>query len=475
MSRTFYERLSSDSAELLASETSRRFAHTSALLVLEPGPLATAEGGVDIEAIRAAIEVRLALVPRAREKLRWIPVEKHPIWVDDPDFNLEYHLRHTSLPRPGSEEQLRRLVARIHAQRLDRSRPLWECWVIEGLEHGRFAMLWKTHLCMVDAGTEVDLLETLLSPDPAAPAPHASSYRPRPIPSVYELVRDELLREARLPRRALERGQRWLRSPDWRDELEQRAHRAARLLGYAMRPRTDTPLSGPLGPHRRFARWVVPLEKARQIHRELAAPLHDVLLAVVAGAIRRFFLERLVNPATTDFRVSAPVSLAGEGKIEAVGEWIVELPIWEKDAVTRVARIREQTRALQSETRARAARTMIDATGWSSARRLALAARAVSLRLPLDLVLVNLPGPQRPVYCRGARVLESFAIAPMREDHALALTVSSYDGKLCFGLNADFDRLPDLDRFAAALDASFAELSQAAAPGAELTVVERAS
>src|SRR5882672_8413337 len=150
MPRTFYERLSNESAALLSAESSRSLAHCSALLVFEPGPLAAAEGGVAFEAIRAAVEARLALVPRTRQKLRWIPLEDHPIWVDDPNFNLEYHVRHTSLPRPGNEEQLRRLVARIHAQRLDRSRPLWECWVIEGLEHARAALLWKTHLCMTD-------------------------------------------------------------------------------------------------------------------------------------------------------------------------------------------------------------------------------------------------------------------------------------------------------------------------------------
>jgi WS/DGAT/MGAT family acyltransferase len=474
MPRAFYERLSNESAALLDAETSRTLAHSSVLLVFEPGPLAAREGGVAFDAIRNHIEARLARVPRSRQKLRWIPFEDHPIWVDDPNFNLEYHVRHTSLPRPGNEEQLDRLVARIHAQRLDRSRPLWEAWVIEGLEHGHFALLWKTHLCMVDAGSGADLLETLLTPDPHAPAPRVASHRPRGIPSAYELVRDELVRQARLPRRTLARWSRAVRRPDWREELEQRARGAARLLGYSIRPRTDTPLSGPAGPHRRFARLVLPLALAQEVHRRLDAPLHDVLLAVLAGAIRRFFLERLVNPATVDFRVSAPVSLASDTEHERIGEWILELPIWEKDAPARVARVHEQTTSLRAESPALGARSLVGAAEWTGSRRLALAARAVSRRLPVDLVLVNLPGPQHALHLGGAQLIEGFGLAPLRQDHALAVSVVSYDAKLCVGLCADFDRLPDLDRFAAALEASFTELAAAAAPRPKLEVVERA-
>jgi diacylglycerol O-acyltransferase len=346
--------------------------------------------------------------------------------------------------------------------------------VIEGLEHARAALLWKTHLCMVDEESGPDLLETLLRADPNAAAPRPASFRPRAIPSAYELVRDQIVRQARLPRRALARWSDALRRPDWREELEQRARGAARLLGYSIRPRTDTPLSGPAGPHRRFARLVVPLDQAQSIHRQLGAPLHDVLLAVLAGGIRRFFLERLVNPATVDFRVSAPVSLVTESGHERIGDWIVELPIWEKDAVGRVERIREQTGSLRAASPAIGARALIGAAEWTGSRRLGLAARAVSRRLPVDLVLVNLPGPQQPLYFGGARLLEAFAIAPVRAGHALAISMLSYDAKLCIGLNADFDRLPDLDRFAAALGASFAELAQAATPRARLEAVKRA-
>ena len=160
MARYAYERLSHDGASLLELETSRIFAHTGTTLILEPGPLARPDGGVDFEAIRAAIESRLHQVPSYRRKLSWIPIEKHPVWVDDHEFNLGYHIRHTSLPRPGSMRQLRRLAARVQAQRLDRSRPLWEYWVAEGLEGGRFALITKTHAALLES-TGADLLQAL--------------------------------------------------------------------------------------------------------------------------------------------------------------------------------------------------------------------------------------------------------------------------------------------------------------------------
>jgi WS/DGAT/MGAT family acyltransferase len=443
------------------------------LLVFEPGDLAHEAGGVDFEAIRAGVEARLASVPRARQKLRWIPFENYPIWVDDPDFSLDYHLRHTSLPKPGNEEQLRRMVARIHAQRLDRSRPLWECWVLEGLEGGRFAMLWKTHHCMVDPSAEEDLIETLLSHEPHPPEPRTAGYKPRPAPSALELVRDEVIRQARIPRRVFERLEDAFRNREWRHDLEPRVRSVAKLLGYSIRPRSENPLSGPAGPHRRFARLVVPLATAQQAHLALDAPLHDVLLAVLAGAIRRFLLERLVNPATIDFRVSAPVTLDTETSHETVAEWIVEMPIWEKDPRERVARIRAQTEKLLAASPTLGARVLVELAEWTGSRRLGLGARAVSQR-PVDLAVVNLPGPQTPLYFRGARLVEGFGLTPLREDHALSVSVMSYDGKLCVALNADFDRLPDLDRFVAALVASFEEMDATSRTEPKLSVVHPA-
>jgi WS/DGAT/MGAT family acyltransferase len=249
MAHYTYERLSSAAAALLREETSRRYSHSGTILVFESGPLGHPDGGVDFEAIRSAIESRLHLVPGYRRKLRWIPIEKHPVWVDDHEFNIAYHVRHTSLARPGGRVQLRTTAARLQAQRLDRSRPLWEYWVVEGLEGGRFALLAKTHNALLE-GAGADLLQLLLSPDPEAEDPEPPPYRARPIPSTAELLWQETVRQARLPRRAVER---WRGLASDIDELPRvlrhRADRFARMLGYSLPGVRETPLNGPIGPH----------------------------------------------------------------------------------------------------------------------------------------------------------------------------------------------------------------------------------
>ena len=462
MPRAHYEPLSTASASFLAAEGSKSFSHSAMLLVFEPGPLANTESGVDIESLTALIEAHLPSVPRARQRLRWTPVTDRPVWVDDPDFNLEYHVRHTSLPRPGSQEQLRRTVSRLHAQRLDRNRPLWECWVLEGLEGGGFAMLWKTHHCMIDPTSESDLMQALLAAEPDEKLPSATPFKARPMPSAFELVRGELARNAR-DRLTLGKAL-GLRSDveGWRDEAERRVRSVIKLLGYSVRPHRETPLSGPAGPHRRFTQRVLPLADAQEVRRSLGASLQDVLLAVVAGAIERFLQARLVNPATLDFRIAVPVSLDTESEREDVGEWIVELPVWESDPLKRVERIREQTEALHEANPGLGARTLSGVALWTGSRRLTLGARALSRR-QADLVLVNLPGPQTPLWFGTARLLQGFAIAPLRDDRALSLSVASYDGQLCWGFNADFDRIPDLELFADGLVEAFAELRDAGA------------
>ncbi len=465
MARYAYERLSDRSAEALRREGARVFAHAASMQLFELGPLANEFGGVDFEAVRAAIGSRLHLVPRLRQKLRLIPIERYPVWVDDADFNLGYHLRHTSLPRPGRFSQLESMAARIMAQRLDRSRPLWEAWVVEGLEGGRFALLLKTHHCMVE-DEAADLLQVLLSPDPEAPNPAAPPFEPRPQPSARELVEEEVLRQARLPRRVVERLRAAQREPErLRHELLQRAREAAEALGYAFRPPVATPLNGRVGPHRRFRGVAFDLAAARAIRQATRTTLHDIILAVVAGAVRRFLEERLVSPAALDFRVSTPVGRARRAEGGRVTEWVVDLPVWEKDPLLRLERIRKLTRKLAGSSRAIRAADLMGEGGWFGTRLLALGARALASHTPVNMTVTNAPGSQVPLYFAGARMLETWGVAPLREDLGLSVAVMSYDGRLFFGLNADFDLLPDVDRFASGLTASFSELERNALPG----------
>jgi WS/DGAT/MGAT family acyltransferase len=460
MTRYAYERLSDRNADYLENETPRAFAHAASIQVFDIGPLGSVDGGVDFEAIRSGIAARLHQVPRLRQTLRWIPFEGHPIWVDDEDFTLDYHLRHTSLPRPGSFSQLEAMAARIMAQRLDRSRPLWECWVLEGLEGGRFAMILKTHHCLVE-DSDADLLEVLLSPDPDTPDPDAPRYLPRPRPSARELVEHEIVRQARLPRRTFEQLRSLVTDPERLGRaLERRTREAAELFGYSVRPPVETPLNGLIGRHRRFRGLVFPLDDAKAIRRALGGTLHDVILATVAGAARSYLLERLVSPAALDFRVSTPVGLA-EGSDQRVAEWIIDLPVWEKDAVTRFEKIRDANAKLRESAEPLRASALLEDRAWFGTRLLSLGARALASHTPVNMTITNAPGAQIPLYFKGARLLEAYGQAPLREHHGLGIAVMSYDGRLFFGLNADFDLVPDLDRFALALQGAFRELSQA--------------
>ncbi len=464
MARTSYDRLSAESADSLARETPRWYAHTATTLIFDAGPLATAEGGVDFEAIREAIEARIHRAPRYRQRLKWIPFENHPVWVDDRDFNLDYHLRHTSLPRPGGPEQLKRMSARIKAGRLERSRPLWECWVLEGLADGRFAVIVKNHHCMLGGAAGAELLEVLLSPDPADPIVPGPVFRPRPAPSAFELATEEVVRRARLPRRALRRLRAIGRdSESLSAVVTDRGRTLARMLGYSLRGADETPLSGRTGPHRCFDQLVSPLADARAIRSAFGASIHDVVLAAVTGAVRSFLMSRLVNPAALDFRVSMPMRTEEERPGRRVTKWVVDLPVWERDPAKRLEQIRAQTRRLAAATPIREARALSGETEWRATRLLTVGARSVSRRSENHLTLVNVPGPQQPLYLRGARLLEAYGQTPLAENHALSISVMSYDGKLCWGLNADFDRLHDLDRMASALASSLRELRSAAA------------
>src|SRR5262245_719406 len=457
MARYAYERLSQHSADLLQYETSRQFAHTCVLATFEAGPLGRADGGVEFPALRAAIEARLHIVPQYRRKLRRIPLENHPVWVDDHEFNLDYHVRHTSLPRPGGPAELRQVVGRVQAQRLDRSRPLWECWVLEGLEGGRFALLVKAHLALAEAGG--DLLEAVLSPDPADAFAAAAPYLPRPMPSAVELARDELLRQMRLPRQALRRALRLLRDgEEARAELRRRARRVARLLGYSFRPLQDMPLGGPVGPHRRCDTLVFQLDDARTVHRELGGSVHDVLLATVTGAVARYLRAHHVNPTTLDFRAAVPVSLRSGDRRQGIGEWYLELPVWELDPVKRLERVRELTAKLNRSQPALGAAALASDGRWTGSRLLALGASAISDRAPEHLRFVNVPGAQQRLFLRGAALLEAYGMVPLADEAGVGIAVLSYQGRLCVGLNADFDRVADLALFREALEVSFREL-----------------
>jgi WS/DGAT/MGAT family acyltransferase len=466
MARYAYERLSAQDLTFLLAEDERSPMHVGAVAVLEAGPLRNADGGVDVARYRRAVESVLHWIPRYRQKLDWVPLDRWPVWIDDRHFDLGYHIRHLSLPRPGTLEQLKELASRILSRRLDRSRPLWEIWVIEGVEGGlHFALLNKIHHCMTDGAGGADLSQILFSsaanPEIAEPVP----YMPRPAPSRFELLGDALRERAALPLRAL-RGalERLERTEvDWRVGLRRSASALGSLARSSLRVASQTPINGELGPHRRFDWLTMPLDDVRELRRVLDCSVNDVILATVAGAMRRYLFRRRVDPGRLDFRVAAPVNVRrGEhdGQLgNHVSSWIVRLPLGETDPLARVAQIRELTEGLKSSEAARGIQLLMDAAEWLPAGMLSLGVALT--RGPVNMIVTNVPGPQLRLYSVGAPLLGMYPMVPLLPGCGLGIALFSYEGRLCWGFNADWELVPDLRTFVTDLAASFEELRAA--------------
>ena len=448
-------------ASFLIFETPNGPLHVAATVVYEAGPLKTEGGGIDVDAYRRAIAAILPRVPGYRQKLQWIPVVGHPVWVDDPNFNLDYHIRHNSLPRPGSIEQLKRLSARIMAQPLDHSKPLWESWVVEGLEGERFAIITKLHHCMIDGSSGQDLAQIIMSRDPDHRVPESvPRYLPRPAPSGRELLRDEMSRYLGLPLRGLSGLRRAAGEP--RLELGARLQAFRRALRATSDSPSKTPLNDKIGPHRCFDWLDMPLADVKAVRKALGCTVNDIVLATVTGAVRDFLTRRCANVDALDFRIAAPVSIRGEGERGKLGtrvsQWYVPVPLEESDPVARVERIRQVTRELKESKQALDADVIMAVVEWTPTVLLTLAGRAASGSLPYNLMVTNVPGPQFPLYLLGAKMVAQYAQVPLAESTALGVALVSYDGKLCWGFNADYELVPDLEFFVKGVDASFQEL-----------------
>src|SRR5262249_7520458 len=339
--------------------------HLGGTAIFEPGPLATPDGGVDIDRIRARIASRLHQIPRYRQRLAWVPVQNHPVWVDDHHFNLGYHVRHASLPRPGDDEQLKHLTARIMSQQLDRTRPLWEAWIVEGLEGGRFALVMKTHHCMADGISAVDLITVLLSPFPDDEIEPAPRWTPRPVPSGVALLRDELVHSLAMPIGLARRAGEALRAPAAAGAaLGERAAAVWYTVNAAMPPPADTPLNRPIGPHRRFDWLTLDLAAVKQVKNRLGGTVDDVVLSTVAGGMRRFLSRRFVVLDGLCYRVVVPVSVrAPEERGQAnnrVTGWLLTLPLDERSARRRHARICELTEQRKASKQALGPEALLD-------------------------------------------------------------------------------------------------------------------
>jgi len=463
-----YRRLSPQDATFLDLESPSQHMHIAATIVFRSGPLRTASGGIDIERIRSYIDSRLHLLPRYRQRLARIPIERHPVWVDDPHFNLPYHVRHTGVPRPGDLRQLKRLSGRILSHQLDRQRPLWELWVVEGLEGGEhFAMVQKVHHCMIDGVSAVDLMAVLMSPTSEKDFEPGPPWEPQENPRGLELIGAEIARRLGATFDATGEAPRMLRQPrSWLGKLEERITAVGAALGAGLRSASDTPLNQPIGPHRRFDWIEMDLDSVKGVKNRLGGTVNDVVLATVAGALRRFLELRRVGVDDLAIRANVPVSLRTRDERGTLGNRIallmMDLPVNEQDPLVRLEQVRENMGRLKKSKQAMGAEVLSAVSEWTSATLLSLAVRVSVRGRPYNLVVTNVPGPQVPLYLLGAEMQTCYPVVNLLPNQALGVALFSYAGKLFWGIVADWDLVPDLHEFVLAIEESFAQLANTA-------------
>jgi WS/DGAT/MGAT family acyltransferase len=459
MPQRHLDRLTPIDASFLHQEGPVSHMHIGGVTLVE-GPPPT------MEEFLAQIRMRLHLVPRYRHKLAYTALDSgRPVWIDDPSFNLEYHVRHTALPSPGTWEQLQELTARIFSQQLDRSKPLWEMWLIEGLEDDRFALITKTHHSLIDGIAGIDLATVLfdVSPDPPPITHSGRAWRPHPEPGAAHLVAAGLIGAVRAGIELAEGAIDALTHPE---HAIARAREAAEGVGEivwaGLNPAPETPLNVPIGPYRRFVGVTSQLEDFKVVKNAFGGTVNDVVLAVVAGSMRKFLISRGRHTEGVELRALVPVSVRAEDQHNQAGNRIVvmrgPLPVYIADPIQRLRFVSQAMDGLKESKQALGAEMIAGAQNFAPPTILAQASRLnFSTRL-FNLIVTNIPGPQFPLYVLGREMVQAIPVAFLPENHALAIAIMSYNGQMNFGLLGDFDALPDIDLIGETIAAELANL-----------------
>ena len=472
MTEFHYEPLTYLDASFLALETRTSHMHVAGVALFDASPLKGADGGIDFNRIKAHILSKLQYIPRYRQRLEWVPYNRHPVWVDDDQFSFEYHVRHTSLPRPGTDDQLKALAGRIVSAPLDRHKPLWELWVVEGLDEDRFAIIAKIHHCMIDGLSGVDLTTILLNVTPTSEIEEAPKWTARPAPTPSQLAVSEA---ARATRRLIDRlsnlSETVRDGKDLADRTMDKSAAAMSSLRSGWLTASDrTPLNPDIGPNRRFDWTDLPLGELKAIKNRLGGSLNDVVLGITAGAIRGFLIgARGFDVSETEFRVMNPVSTRRADQKGALGNqvamWLIDLPIDEVDPWARYQLIKERTLNLKKSNQTLGAATLVEVSSGTPITLLSLANRVVGSRMrPFNMTVTNIPGPQFPMYLLEAEMLANYPMVPLWAQHGLGIALFSYNGRMLWGIHADYDTLPDADVFLKAIHDAFAELRNLEVP-----------
>jgi WS/DGAT/MGAT family acyltransferase len=459
-----YDRLTALDSSFLHLERLEYPMHVGALSVLEGEPFFDENGRFKIGEVRDLVLSRMPLMPRFRRRLMAVPFDMgRPIWVDDDRFDITYHVRHTALPKPGSWEQLVALTTRVQENLLDRERPLWELWFVEGLEDGHIAMIQKTHHSLIDGVSGVDVATMLLDLSSEYTPPVVEEWKPEPAPSPSQLLIDTVQERITEPAEIV-RSFRWLfRGPRLAlEHLNDRVRPMSALVTRdAIAPRTSLN-SRTTGRHRRLSVVRVPLAEIKEIRKGLGGTVNDIVLTGVAGGLRRLLQHRAESTDDLQLRVLCPVSVRSDDERGALGNKVsamfVTIPVDARPAVERLQAISVQTRDLKDRQQAVGAEMMLSVTEYFAPTLLSLAARVVHRQPFFNLITTNVPGPQFPLYMMGARLLEAFPIVPLTRNTTVVVGILSYDGTLHFGLWADRDAFADLEVLAGGIDDAFSEL-----------------
>jgi WS/DGAT/MGAT family acyltransferase len=453
------DRLSALDASFLYLEEPTTAMHVGSVAIFQ-----TPDEGFDYDRLVSLVQARIAYVPRYRQRVRTVPGRlANPVWVDDEDFDIAYHVRRSALPRPGSTAQLCELVARVQSRQLDRDRPLWEVYLVEGLTEDRFALVTKTHQALVDGVNAVDIGQVLLDDEPGSPDAPTDTWRPAPEPTDVELLVGAVTDAVRSPGEAvdvLRGGVADVRATAGK-VLGQLGHLAQTAARTATRPAPTSPLNVDIGEQRRYAMVKTSLEDHRRVrarhsrgHGEL--DVNDVVLATVAGALRSWLLTRgePVGPGTV-VRALVPVSVREEEPAyrdgnrvgNRVAGFVVDLPVGERHPAVRLHQVAYAMRAQAQAREAVGARALVGIAGFAPPTLHSLGARVASAasRRLFNLIVTNVPGPQHPLYAGTARMLESYPVMPLARGQGLSVGLTSYDGGVYYGLNGDRDAMPDVD------------------------------
>ncbi len=460
------DRLRQRDLSLLASESANAPMHNATVEIFDPG-----DSGFDYPALVDLIADRIAFVPRYRQRILGVPGHlANPTWVDDPDFELSYHVRRSALPRPGSLDQLRELVARIISRPLDRTRPLWEVYFVEGLAEGRVALLSKSHQILVDGVETVDLGQVLLDVSPEPKALAHDDWQPRRQPSSPALVVEAVQESLRSPAMVAQTVRGNL------DAVLRGATSSARRVSGVVgsltgrRPTADSPVTGALSQQRRFVAVRTDLADYRAVRAAHGGTVNDVILATVAGGLRGWLMTRAESlGGVRQLRAVVPMSVIDD-ELEAtslgsqVAPHLVDLPVGEPSPVVRLHQVSYSFRAHKETGRAVAANRLVGIAGFAPTTFHALGSRVAYAELGrgYHVAVTNVPGPQFPLYAAGAQMVETYPVHPLLPEHLLAIGVTSYDGGVYYGITADRDRLPDIDVLAQCLREALDELTETA-------------